>query len=766
MSLNTQATKSSGMQKGQAPANGTWLDRGLIWVMVGALALLLIALLSWQIPLGTRVQLGVGEVAPYDVLAPRQITYESDVLTEQARDRAALSVQDQYDAAEGRIRRRQVNRARELLEFMSIVRQDEYAAPELKTDYLLAISELGITPATARAIIELDDAAWQQVVTDVPVVLDLMMRDEIRDTSLASVRRRIPALIDSDIEEDLGMVTVELVRALVSQNSFVNVDRTEEQRIAARESVPVQQVTIEQGEVIIRAGDIAAAEDVEALHHIGLLQSEWDWWLVLRSALLTLAVFTVTGLALQRLRQGTLSNIREVAIMVAISGIWLVGAKFMVIPHDWLPYLYPLAALSMLLAVLLDLRVSVILTVAFLFVIQYMSDSNSAIVLYAGVGALMGALVLGRAERLTAFVWAGLLIVLSNVVTIAAYQLPYFQSTTQVLQLHAILLLNGALAASIALIGYFVVGNVFGITTSLQLTELSRPTHPLLRQLLLKSPGTYHHTIVVSNLAERAAAAIGADAFLSRVGAYYHDIGKTVRPYFFTENIVEGNSPHKNLDPYTSAQIIISHVKDGLDLAEKYHLPPRIRDFIREHHGRSLVKYFYIQAQQEAPEGTTVDEADFRYPGPKPQTKETAIMLLADTCEAAVRSIRPSSRDELEQLIHRLMDERIADGELDDSNLTFSEVQTVRTVFMRVLEGVHHPRITYPEPVRQEMAAPADAAASAGGDKQAKREAQSIPARLSSQGGTEEIMDAGNGSTPSPAPESVGGDDVARTVQH
>jgi putative nucleotidyltransferase with HDIG domain len=245
------------------------------------------------------------------------------------------------------------------------------------------------------------------------------------------------------------------------------------------------------------------------------------------------------------------------------------------------------------------------------------------------------------------------------------------------------------------------LGNLFGITTSLQLTELSRPTHPLLRQLLLKSSGTYHHTIVVSNLAERAAAAIGADAFLTRVGAYYHDIGKTVRPYFFAENIVDTASPHDKLDPLTSAQIIISHVSDGLDLAHKYHLPLRIQDFIREHHGSTLVKYFYVQAQREANENEEVNPSDFSYPGPSPQTKETAILFLADLCEAAVRAIRPATREELAALVNRLIDERVAEDELSDSNLTFRELHVIKEVFLQVLQGVHHPRIQYPESVKK-----------------------------------------------------------------
>ena len=332
----------------------------------------------------------------------------------------------------------------------------------------------------------------------------------------------------------------------------------------------------------------------------------------------------------------------------------------------------------------------------------------SYLLTYLGIGTLIGAVILGRVERLTAFLWAGMAITVSNLTVMASYHAPYSAFAPQaMLQLQLMSGLNAVLAASIALIGYFVIGNLFGITTSLQLTELSRPTHPLLRQLLLKSPGTYHHTIVVSNMAERAAAAIGADAFLTRVGAYYHDIGKTVRPYFFSENIADGVSPHEKLDPRTSAQVIISHVTDGLDLAEKYHLPPRIRDFIREHHGDSLVQYFYVKAQKEAAEGEVVEEVDFRYPGPNPRSKETAILMLADTCEAAIRSIRPPNREALRELVNRLIDERVANGELDNSDLTFRELQIVKGVFLRVLEGVNHPRISYPEPTQKSSTATA-----------------------------------------------------------
>jgi putative nucleotidyltransferase with HDIG domain len=471
-------------------------------------------------------------------------------------------------------------------------------------------------------------------------------------------------------------------------------------RESASAAVSPQTATVEQGEVILRAGDIVSPEDVEALEQIGLLTQQWDLWSLLRALIFAILLVAVTVGAMYRLRPQTATSAREVIILVVLTMVWLVTAKFMIVPHNWLPYLYPLAALSMLVACLVDVRTAVLLTVAFALIILYLSDASAVLVVYGAMGGIAGALVLGRADRLTAFLWAALAVTVCNFLSVLAFRLPFdAMSNQQILQLGFVLLLNGGLSASIALLGYFGLGNLFGLTTSLQLNELSRPTHPLLRQLLLKASGTYHHTIVVSNLAERAAAAIGADALLARVGAYYHDIGKTVRPYFFTENIGEDSSPHDKLDPLTSAQIIISHVSDGLDLAQKYRLPRRLHDFIREHHGTSLVQYFYNRAVRAAVEGETVDETDFRYPGPKPRSRETAILALADTCEAAVRAMRPATREDLAALVNRLIDERVAEGELSESSLTFKDLAAIRVVFVQVLQGVHHPRIRYPQPL-------------------------------------------------------------------
>lgn len=697
--------KGGPMAAARFPISERWLNRSIIFSMIGSVSIFMIALLAWQFPIREQTQLKVGQVASSDIAAPAQITYPSDILTEKTRELAAQAVAEQYDSTEGRVRRQQINRSREVLTFITAIRNDPYALPELQVDYLLAIAELQLTPEAAYRIQQLTSEEWQAVVTETPLTLDRIMRDEIRENNIASARRRVPSLVNSDVSEPVSIVTTDLVRGLISPTSILNEQRTEEARLNARNVVPIQYQTYAQGEKIIRAGDVATAAHVEALTQIGLLQPAWDWWMLVRAVVLSTLTIVLVLSAIYRLRPSTLENFQELAALSVVVVIWMLAAKLMVVPHAWLPYLYPLAAMSMLITVLIDLRVALIVTISMALLVHYLSSNNFILVTYTGLGALLGAIILGRAEGISSFLWAGLGVILSNILVFAAFNpsLADFSTAnwlTQTLPLFLALVLNGSLSASIALISYFVLGNLFNLTTSLQLSELSRPTQPLLRQLLLKAPGTYHHTIVVSNLAERAAAAIGADALLARVGSYYHDIGKTVRPYFFTENIADSSSPHEKLDPLTSAQIIISHVTDGIDLAQKYRLPPQIQDFIREHHGRSLTQFFYTQAQRQVSNEGEVDPQNFRYPGPNPRTKETAILLLADTCEAAVRSIRPATREDLEKLINKLIDGRVAEGVLNQCELTFRDLQTIREVFIQVLQGVHHPRISYPEPVQ------------------------------------------------------------------
>ncbi|MFN3331435.1 MAG: HD family phosphohydrolase [Caldilinea sp.] len=668
------------------------------FLMLISLGIVLIALLAWQLPYGSRLLLQPDQIAPFTVVAPQQITFESQVLTERARERAAAQVAEQYDFEEATVRQEQVAVAREVMAQIGEIRQHADDTIAQRTNDLMALEAPGLDAETAVQILSLTDEQWAQVAREVPIALDRAMRTEIRESTINQARRAVPGFISSFLDDASSDVTIQLVRNLIRPNSFPNPERTEALRNEARANVAPVYVTLIEGETVIRSGDRATAEQAEKLAILSRLQSEWDFWTLARSTVFVLLVLSITITALARVRRSLLSNPRELALLLILTVIWLLAAKAMMVNHPWLPFLLPMAAYGILVSVFCKMRVAQVLITMFALVLLYMLPTNAAMVIYHTLGSMAAILIVGRAERLNSFLWAGLAVAGINLAVMVAMFAPFrTYSSTMMVEMLLVIAIDGALTAAISLVGYFVLGNLFGITTPLQLTELSRPTHPLLRQVLLKASGTYHHTILVSNLAERAAAAIGADALLVRVGAYYHDIGKTVRPYFFAENIMDGSSPHEKLDPLTSAQIIISHVKDGLDLARKYNLPDRIQDFIREHHGRSLVKYFYLMAQRQNEDDTPISEDDFRYPGPNPRTRETAILMLADTCEAAVRAMRPASREELELLVNRLIDERVANGELDESDLTFKELQIVKNIFLQVLQGVHHPRIKYPD---------------------------------------------------------------------
>jgi putative nucleotidyltransferase with HDIG domain len=265
-------------------------------------------------------------------------------------------------------------------------------------------------------------------------------------------------------------------------------------------------------------------------------------------------------------------------------------------------------------------------------------------------------------------------------------------------------MLNGVIVAIVTNGVLPYVENIFGITSPVKLLELSNPNHPLLKKLLLEAPGTYHHSVIVGNLAEAAADKIGADSLLARVGAYYHDIGKTKRAYFFTENQIGSENPHDNLSPNLSTLIITSHVKDGVELAQEYKLPSDVIDIIRQHHGTSLVSFFYQEAVHDD-KYKRVDEDEFRYDGPKPKSKEAALIMLADMVEAAIRSnpTAQSNPGKLEKLVRDLIKQKLDTGQLDRSDLTLNNLDNIAESFVDILKGIFHNRIEYPDNLAQQF---------------------------------------------------------------
>lgn len=704
-----------------------------VWTVA---VLLIIAILAIRLPIAGQVALQVGEVSSRDIVAPRQITYISEILTEQRRAAAVNAVAEVYDPPQARVGRQQLALAVQILDYIASVRNDSFADENLKAFYIAAITALDLPPDVINRIVTLPGPSWERVAAEIQAVLERAMREEIRENNLADERRKVAARVRLDMADEDATVVTAIVQDLLVPNSFFNAERTEQRRQAAREAVEPVTNVVERNETILRAGDIVTPLDIEVLRALGLQQTTWSWNELSSAAGFVLLLGLLLLYYLWRQEPGLWFSFTEVLIAALVIVFAVLGAKVMLPSRALLPYLFPYAALSVILSLVVNLRVGLVVAGLAVLFIGWLTNSNLELMAYGLAGMLVGTLKLRRGERLANFAWAALYVTVANLLVVFVFRfMAGAWDVRGLLELAAAAVVNSLIVVTITLLGLYLIGALFGITTPLQLLELSRPTHPLLRQLLLKAPGTYHHTLIVSNMAERAAEAIGADALLTRVGAYYHDVGKTIRPYFFVENRTESLDPHARLDPYTSAQIIVTHVKDGIDLARKYRLPRRVIDFIPEHQGTLLVSYFYRQAVQQAGSPEAVNKAQFSYPGPKPRSRETAITMLADGAEATVRAKHPASVEELEQVVGESIQNRLLSGQLDECPLTIADLATVRRAFVDVLRGLHHPRIAYPgdlpstPPATPGSAAPPPAASTA----QPTREPTDVPERPGNQ---------------------------------
>ncbi|HSM57726.1 MAG TPA: HDIG domain-containing protein [Candidatus Sulfomarinibacteraceae bacterium] len=669
----------------------------LLWLWAAALTVGLTLVLSFNLVSRTQVSVTVGEPANQDVVAPQSISYFSDVLTDQAREQAMASVDNVYTTPDLIIARAQVNQARAIFNFIDVVRADSMAGEETKLGYLSAIEGVTIDAEIGQMLLAMSGSDYEAVKADVINIIEEVMRREIRDDSVAvnEARRAARNQFSFNLTQSQERVVTSIVPQFVVPNSFFNEEATTERRSEAAEAVEPQRQSVLQGQYIIRVGEEVTPAHMEMLERLGLLQPEISWWGVGSIFMAVVLVVSLLTLYWHRFHSSLQESPRYLLLFGAIILLFVLGAKLLVPGQGMIAYLFPTAAMSMLLAVIYDERLAIFSSVTVAVLVGLVAQESLELTFYMAIGPLFAALTLRDAQRINAFFRAGLVAALANMLVILVFRMSPDVAPVEILQLLAFSIGNGLISASITLAGFFVVGSVFGMMTTLQLQELSRLDHPLLKDLLRRAPGTYHHSIMVANLAEQAAERVRANSALVRVGAFYHDIGKMNRPPFFTEN-QEGIDPHDTLDPYSSARIIISHVQDGLQLARKHRLPDRIQDFIAEHHGDRLVLVFFKKAQEQAEDGATVDEARFHYSGPRPRSRESGIVLLADSVEAASAAVRPNNGESIEKLVNKIVEDHIKEGQLDNSDLTLGDIREIRESFIETLKGRFHVRVKYP----------------------------------------------------------------------
>ncbi len=452
------------------------------------------------------------------------------------------------------------------------------------------------------------------------------------------------------------------------------------------------------GEVIVRRGQVVDDEDLEALKVFGLAEPVDQNSQVLKSGALVILCGVITGLYYHKRRNQPFTALKS-SVMIALFFVLFLGlARFLVIDRTVLPYLYPMAAFGLTIAIIFNMELGIFLSLLLGVLTVFGTGREAELASFYILPVITGMLTIRYARRISSFLVAGLFVALAGMAIVVVYR--FADTYTDWLGFSSLLAaaaFNGFASGSLTLLLQHVFASVLDIPTALQLLDIARPDHPLLQLILRNAPGSYQHSLLVSNLAEQAAEAIGADRLLVRVGTLFHDAGKSANPEFFIENQVKDKiDAHDGSDPALSAATIIQHVINGVALAKKYRLPSRVIDFIREHHGTMVTRYQYSQALNAAERPEDVDISLFTYPGPAPRSKETALLMLADGTEARARANTPKTDEEIRAVIQSTIDACKDAGQLDDTDLTLKDLKTIAESFFETLQRSYHPRIQYP----------------------------------------------------------------------
>lgn len=497
-------------------------------------------------------------------------------------------------------------------------------------------------------------------------------------------------------------------------------DATESERARASQAVATTKGEVRQGERIIEAHEQVREADLERLRsyrdelaQLGRLESGPTAAPRAIGALLyNLIVLGIFGLLLFFFRQEVYSGFRNV-LLVSFLVLLLVGAAGIVGARDWPIELIPIALPALAVAVLWDGRMALILTLILSLLLAGQTPFVGMSVVFTCAVAGSAAALSVRVVRSRAQTWlfAGI-IAGAYFAAILALGLLRQHAWSEILT-STLWGAASAIVSALVAMGSLPLFEAFTrITTPQTLLELADLNRPLLQRLRKEAPGTFAHSISVAGMAESAARAIGADALLTRVGLYYHDIGKVIKPQYFIENQHAPRNPHDKLKPATSASIVRNHIIEGMRLAEEHHLPDDVAAFIAEHHGTQAISFFYEQAKKQNPD-TELDLANFSYPGPRPRSRETAIAMLADSVESATRVLQDPTPERIRDLVDRIVDGKIQDGQLQETPLTFNDIRLIKEEFVNVLSGMHHQRIDYPP---KPKSTPEPAAAASGAD--------------------------------------------------
>lgn len=684
--------------------------------LVAVLTVLISAAIVVDGSIPRKYKLSVGERSDYDITAPREIYNVR--LTEKLAEEAAEKVPPvmmRLDDVTIDI----VNTANELindvkdacldidknLREQGITMQSEEYWAALETEQANAVDWLdkrlkgyGIPFSMEQANYLVTGASDEQIDQFAEItksMISTVMKQEITEENIAekieSVRNSFQTSI---LPQELKNIGSLVTTALLRPNSIIDKAMTDEKKAEAYNiAMKENRQIIPEGSRILSVGDIVTEDKLEVLRELNLLETgKFDFAFAGGIAAIVLLLAALLVLYLRFFFTRYLQGLKEIILLCTVIILTLVAA-WLINPLKTL--LVPIFIAPMLITILLDLRLGIVVNFLLAMAISLITKGDSTFIYTAVIGGTISAHLVNGATQRSRLSASGLAVAVLNALIATSIALIDKSSLSTIANHAGMVALNGILSTIFTIGALPFFESTFNIITPLKLLELANPNQPLMKRLLMEAPGTYHHSLMVGNLAEVAIEAINGNALLARVGAYYHDVGKLKRPNFFKENQLSDN-PHDKMTPNLSSLVITSHTSDGMELAEKYKIPLAVRNIISQHHGTTLVAYFYYKAKK-ADKNDSVKIEDFRYQGPRPTSREAAVVMLADSVEAAVRSMIERTEGKMEGLIRNIIKDRLDDGQLDLCDLTLRDLDLIAKAFIRVFGGYFHEREEYPE---------------------------------------------------------------------
>lgn len=685
--------KKDALQKKNQGKRSNLLEKFLI---VSLSVVLLFALVAYG-EMSQKYSFEVGEISATTVVAPKDV--ENKVATEKERQAAAAKVAEVYmiDSAATEELKEDLS---EIFSIIRYIRVDSSTDKDQKQTLMNERLPFQLTYESYNTALDVTTQEFTELEFQLLQAVEPILETGYKQSDIdnGTLKQTISSSIQMiKLPQQIRILAEDIVTGVLTSkpNLVLDEETTHQNKLIAMEAV--EPVMIKKNMIIVDQGDVISEEQIEVLKSLDLLVVKDNFYTikVLCKMAIILAVYVVAGLYLYFLKREIFNSTKYLLLINLLTVVALGMARVFVGIQVYAAPLFVISSV-MIFGILINTSMAIVLSIFLSLLLGLVAGSNFYIVLLTILSSIIGALFVNKTNQRSKMTSVGIILALFHFLFTMVLEAIQGGALTETV---TTAIWSGAcgFVSAIVVIGLLpFLENWFSITTAFKLLELSNPNQPLLKKLMLEAPGTYHHSVLVANMAEAAADAVNGNGLLARVGAYYHDIGKMKRPGHFVENQLGGVNPHNKYTPSLSTLIISAHVKDGYEMAKQYKLPQEICDIIKQHHGDTLLAFFYNKAKELEPD-KEVDDKAFRYEGPKPQFKEVGIIMLADSVEAATRAMSDPTKGKIDGLVRKIIKGKLNDGQLDQCDLTLKDLDTIATVFSKMLEGVYHSRIEYPD---------------------------------------------------------------------